>query len=81
MKNIPTRSEIRSKIFDLINGNIDRRDIAQWAESIILDDGYDISDRLSWDVLTSLGAIEIPDGEGGFLYGIEDFEEWKKLLT
>ena len=53
-----------------------RQDIAAWAVSIIDDDSMRVTDRLVWDVLKRLGAVDLPAPDREFLYTIADFKEW-----
>ena len=81
MKALPDRSEIIAKIEGLIEGSLTRENVAAWADSIILDDDVELSDKISWDVLGSLGMADAIGLDRPYLFGQLDFEAWLKQLT
>jgi hypothetical protein len=73
---MPTRGDLIIKLQRLCSGQESRQDIAAWAVSIIDDDSMRVTDRLVWDVLKRLGAVDLPAPDREFLYTIADFKEW-----
>ncbi|WP_256737213.1 hypothetical protein, partial [Enterobacter sp. SECR19-1250] len=60
--------------------SLDRTNIAQWAFSIIDADDIRITDQVAWKVIQSLGAVDLPSSDRDYLYGIDDFDDWLRLL-
>lgn len=80
MNEFPTRHEIISIINKLKTGVVDRTYVAQWAFSIIDADDIRITDQVAWKVIQSLGAADLPSSDRDYLYGIDDFDDWLRLL-
>ena len=80
MNELPTRYEISSVINKLKVGVVDRTYVAQWAFSIIDADDIRITDQVAWKVIQSLGAVDLPSSDRDYLYGIDDFDDWLRLL-
>ncbi|MFQ3392422.1 hypothetical protein ACRYSL_18805 [Enterobacter mori] len=80
MNAFPTRHEIASIINKLKTGVVDRTYVAQWAFSIIDADNIRITDQVAWKVIQSLGAVDLPSSDRDYLYGIDDFDDWLRLL-
>lgn len=80
MNTIPSRNEIANIINQLRTGLIDRNYAAQWAFSIIDADDIRVTDQVAWKVIQSLGAADLPSSDRDYLYGIEDFDDWLRLL-
>lgn len=81
MANLPERHEIIDIINELKSGAIERSAVAQWAFSLIDDDEIRVTDQTTWKVIQSLGAVDLPSSDRDYLYGIDDFDDWLKLLT
>ncbi|ESN17357.1 hypothetical protein L370_00709 [Enterobacter sp. MGH 24] len=80
MNVFPSRYEIASVINKLKSGALDRTNVAQWAFSIIDADDIRITDQVAWKVIQSLGAVDLPSSDRDYLYGIDDFDDWLRLL-
>lgn len=80
MNELPTRYEISSVINKLKVGVVDRTYVTQWAFSIIDADDIRITDQVAWKVIQSLGAVDLPSSDRNYLYGIDDFNDWLRLL-
>ncbi|HDC4527416.1 TPA: hypothetical protein O8U08_002805 [Enterobacter cloacae] len=80
MNIFPSRYEIASVINKLKSGTLDRTNIAQWAFSIIDADDIRITDQVAWKVIQSLGAVDLPSSDRDYLYGIDDYDDWLRLL-
>ena len=80
MNELPTRYEISSVINKLKVGVVDRTYVAQWAFSIIDADDIRITDQVAWKEIQSLGAVDLPSSDRDYLYGIDDFNDWLRLL-
>ncbi|EME8859447.1 MULTISPECIES: hypothetical protein [Enterobacter] len=80
MNAFPSRYEIASVINKLKSGALDRTNVAQWAFSIIDADDIRITDQVAWKVIQSLGAVDLPSSDRDYLYGIDDFDDWLRLL-
>ncbi|EBG0214318.1 hypothetical protein H9V85_003025 [Salmonella enterica subsp. enterica serovar Louisiana] len=80
MNAFPTRHEIASIINRLKTGAVDRTYAAQWAFSIIDADDIRVTDQVAWKVIQSLGAVDLPSSDRDYLYGIDDLNDWLRLL-
>ncbi len=65
---------------NLCSGKMNREDVATWAVSIIEDDSIRVTDGTVWDILKSLGAVDLPAPDRDFLYMDADFHEWAARL-
>lgn len=80
MNMLPARHEIASIINQLRSGLIDRNYAAQWAFSIIDADDIRVTDQVAWKVIQCLGAADLISSDRDYLYGIDDFDDWLRLL-
>lgn len=80
-QNTPTRDDLAAKLRGLCTGQESRIDVAAWAISIINDDSLRVTDRLVWNMLKRLGAVDLPAPDREFLYTVADFEAWLAELT
>jgi hypothetical protein len=78
---IPSRDDLKCKLERLCSGDESREKISAWAMSIIDDDSIRISDPIVWDVLESLGAVDLPSTDRAYLYDLVDFESWLSKLS
>ncbi|HHR8284187.1 TPA: hypothetical protein ACS9WW_004178 [Salmonella enterica subsp. enterica serovar Muenchen] len=80
MNTFPTRHEIASIINKLKTGAMDRTYAAQWAFSVIDADDIRVTDQVAWNVIQSLGAVDLLSSDRDYLYGIDDLNDWLRLL-
>lgn len=80
-QSMPTRDDLIGRLQHLCSGRESREDVAAWAMSIIDDDTLRVTDRLVWDVLIRLGAVDLPAPDREFLYTVTDFKEWLSELA
>lgn len=73
---VPSRADVTKKIEMLLSDSISREEISNWAVSIITSDEINIKDKLLWDTITSLGAVDLPSTDRDYLYQKSDFESW-----
>ena len=81
VQKMPTRHELSLKLASLSSSEESRASIAAWAVSIIEDDSLSITDKLVWEILKRLGAVDLPALDRPFLYDAVDFEAWKTELN
>lgn len=76
------KNEMLSKISNLCNGSETRNSVAEWAFSIIENDELYNIDKKMYGILEGLGAVDLidPTVDDGYIYNIDDFLEWGKLL-
>lgn len=79
--NFPTKKEVISKIKSLRELRGSRESVAAWAMSIIDDETVQITDRTVWEILKSLGGVDILVNDQLYLYTDEDFVEWEAKLN
>ena len=76
------RDEILMKINNLCNSLEIREEVARWAFSKIDNEELTIKDGEIYNILVWIGAVDLidPTTEDGYLYHIDDFLEWRKIL-
>lgn len=79
-KSLPSRREIAAKITALVEGELSRDAVVAWATTIILDDGYELSDAVSWNVIKALGGADIVGTDRPYLFCSGDFQNWLNAL-
>jgi hypothetical protein len=72
----PSREEVARRIEMLRDGRITRQEISAWASEIAMDDKYDFEDKVLFDIMTSLSAVDTPTTDRDYLYQDIDFESW-----
>ncbi|WP_051941058.1 hypothetical protein [Stenoxybacter acetivorans] len=78
---IPSRDDLTCRLERLCSGEESREQVSAWAMSIIDDDTIRIKDPIVWDVLESLGAVDLPSTDKPYLYDLIDFESWLLKLS
>ncbi len=63
----------------LISGQIERRIASEWAMKYLLQDNLLLDSQL-YDVISAIGAVDLPSTDRDYLYQINDFKEWLKEL-
>lgn len=76
----PTRDDVEERLRELIMGQASRKDVAKWAMQWVGANDPGVEDRNVWDVLTALGAADMPTTDREWLYEREDFEGWLRDL-
>ena len=79
-QSMPTRDDLIWRLQRLCSGQESRETVAAWAMSFVLDDSLRVTDRLVWDVLKKLDAVDLPTSDREFLYTVTDFKEWLSEL-
>ena len=77
---VPTREQVREKLYELQKGNITVEEVSNWAtEYVLFDDPQiypEIEDPLVWETICKLSGSDSRISEGTYLYSGEDFERW-----
>ncbi len=77
---LPSRADIISVIDRLIAGELTRAEASSWAMRFILDNDLRVDDNRAWEALENLGVADSVSTDRPFLYGTEDFHEWRESL-
>lgn len=80
MKAQPTRQNVIAIIEQLRHGIISRDYVSKWAFSIIDDPDVFIPDKLLWNVIQNLGAVDLSAPDREYLYENIDFDDWLDSL-
>ena len=81
MSILPSRRTVLAKIAALSDQSESREQIAAWSFSILDDDSVEVTDQDVRTVLELLGAADLPSTDRDYLYGEEDFAEWRMRLS
>jgi hypothetical protein len=78
--NIPSREDLRVKLEALINDQISRKDVSDWAEEYITYDDPqiypEIEDETVWDTIVKLAGADLTTTDRPYLHDKIDFENW-----
>lgn len=74
----PLINEVIEKLNQVINKNISRVEASDWAMIFILDDEMYIDNSNAWELLKLVGAVDLMDAPGEYLYSNNDFRQWIK---
>ena len=77
---VPTREQVREKLYELQNGNITIEEASNWAtEYVLFDDPQiypEIKDQLVWETICKLSGSDLQISKGTYLHSVGDFESW-----
>lgn len=75
----PTIEEINNKLKKVIDNEITRVEVGNWALDFILnDDNVEIRNIKAWHYLVSISSIDEMITSNEYLYSIEDIKKWIK---
>lgn len=82
---LPTRSEVLTKLAALADGSLSPGNAGKWAETWLHADktpGTDvkIEDWPVWEALKLLGGADLQNEPGSYLHGPRDFQNWLESL-
>ncbi|MEH7549848.1 DNA-binding protein [Neobacillus vireti] len=79
--NQPTVSEIIDRLKSVLNGELTREEISNWASYYVMADDPNIDDEIVWDLLKIISGIDILDSPTSYLHNEEDIKDWIKQAT
>ncbi|MGW2819100.1 DNA-binding protein [Streptomyces sp. NPDC001415] len=77
----PSVPLIQDLLRGLINGSMEREDVADWAMEWITDHEGEVTDPKVWDALIQLSGADLKDAPDEYLHGADDFLAWLKQLS
>ena len=72
----PSKQEMVSKLQKILNGELTREEVSNWAMLYIDNDKLEIDDLSVWDFLKKIGGIDVIEAPDVYLYGDEDLNKW-----
>lgn len=73
----PKARDITNKLKQIINGELTREEVGEWALMFIKnDDNIKVSDINAWHYLVSTSSVDEMIAPGKYLYSFQDIEEW-----
>jgi hypothetical protein len=79
--NQPTVREIIDRLKLVLNGELTRDEVSDWASYYIMADEATIDDEIVWDLLKIICGIDILDSSTSYLHNEEDIKDWIKQAT
>jgi hypothetical protein len=79
-KRAPTRIEVEMKLSALINDELTREAVSEWARPWGTAFGSEAKDPAIQEALEKLYTADSPSTDRPYLFGREDFEEWLRKL-
>ncbi|MEY9979216.1 DNA-binding protein [Lysinibacillus sp. RC79] len=79
--NQPTGSEIIKRLKLVLNGEMTREEVSDWASFYVIADNPNIDDENVWKLLILLSGIDILDSATTYLHNDEDINDWIKQAT
>ncbi|WP_158712354.1 hypothetical protein [Streptomyces sp. NRRL F-5135] len=77
---IPTLDVVRDKLVGLINGTMNREQVASWAWQWIAERDDEVTDLRLHDHLDTLSGADSKVDPETYLYDQSDFEDWLRDL-
>lgn len=72
----PTRQELRSRVQQLLDSTLTRRDASAWAMEFLLDENLIIEDDVVDEAVENLAAADLMVSPHKFFYSELDFRDW-----
>ncbi|MCH6268885.1 DNA-binding protein [Neobacillus citreus] len=79
--NQPTVSDIIDRLKSILNGEMTREEVSDWASYYVMADAPTINDEIVWDLLKIISGIDILDSPTSYLHNEEDIKDWMKQAT
>lgn len=76
--NQPDVSAIIVKLRLVLNGDLSREEVSDWASSYVMADSPTIDDEMVWDLLKIVSGIDLLDSPMSYLYSEKDIIDWIK---
>ncbi len=78
---LPTREEIQEKLQKLLNKNITREEISDWAAYWVCGERLErVKDFIAWEKLKDILAADLKIETGEYFHDQEDFKKWLEDL-
>jgi hypothetical protein len=76
---LPSRAQVLSYLEDLIAGRRSREEVADWAATFFGQEylGSLVPDDAALEAVNTLAAADLQTSPMEYLYGPEDFEDWR----
>ncbi|MED4229382.1 DNA-binding protein [Neobacillus cucumis] len=79
--NQPTVSKIIDSLKSVLNGELIREEVSDWASYYVMADDLAIDDEIVWDLLKIISGIDILDSPTSYFHNEEDIKDWIKQAT
>lgn len=79
--NQPTVIEIIDRLQSVLNGELTREEVSDWASYYVMADDPTIDDEIIWDLLKIISGVDILDSPTSYLHNEEDIKDWIKQAT
>ncbi|UQZ35446.1 DNA-binding protein [Paenibacillus sp. PK3_47] len=74
----PTIQLILNKFEQVLNCQLKREEVADWASQFVFNDDFEFRDERLWDLLTIASGIDLKDSPDEYLHEEEDIRNWIK---
>lgn len=73
----PTSREITQRLEQILNNQLSREEVADWAFAFLeQDDALAEMDLNAWHYLVTVSAVAERTAPGEYLYSLEDIQDW-----
>jgi hypothetical protein len=72
----PSKEEIIQKLNGIVDDNISREQVSNWAMDYINNDEIHVADTKAWDLLMKVGSVELMNNPKEYLYSVDDIKKW-----
>jgi hypothetical protein len=79
--NQPTVSEVIERLKSVLNGELTREEVSEWASYYVMADDPTIDDEIVWDLLKIISGIDILDSPTSYFHNEEDIKDWIRKAT
>ncbi|MEO2076626.1 MAG: hypothetical protein ABGX20_14750 [Bacillus sp. (in: firmicutes)] len=77
----PTLREIIDRLQAVLDGQLTREEVADWASRYVMADDLTIHDEIVWDFIQILSGIDLLDSPTSYLHDEGDIHNWIKRAT
>jgi len=70
--------EILHNLELVLEGELSRESVGDWASQYIMNDSFDVSNERVWDLLQIVSGIDLKDSPDQYLHLKEDIFNWNK---
>lgn len=77
----PTKEEVLSRFEFILQGEISREEVADWASEYVMHDSPNVTDETVWELLILACGIDLKNSPDEYLHDEQNIKDWIKEFS
>lgn len=77
----PTKEELLSRFEFILQGEISREEVADWASEYVMQDSPNVTDETVWELLILACGIDLKNSPDEYLHDEQNIKDWIKEFS